>query len=113
MKFYFTYGTDKQPFYGGWTEVEATNKEMAITAFRTYHPDRAEGFVNCASIYDANSFAKTTMYEEGNFGYRCWERICITVERFVAPDNVEIVGSKTMKEVKKLFKNSMHLEELR
>ena len=23
MKYYFTYGTDGQPFVGGWTEVEA------------------------------------------------------------------------------------------
>lgn len=24
-RFYFTYGTDGQPFVGGWTEVEAPN----------------------------------------------------------------------------------------
>lgn len=25
-KFYFTYGTDGQPFFGGWTEVEAPGR---------------------------------------------------------------------------------------
>ena len=29
MKYYFTYGTDGQPFVGGWTEVEAPNVNLA------------------------------------------------------------------------------------
>ena len=34
MKYYFTYGTDGQPFVGGWTEVEAPNADIACAAFR-------------------------------------------------------------------------------
>lgn len=51
-KFYFTYGTDGQPFFGGWTEVEAPDAHAACAAFRAYHPDKTEGLVNCSSIYD-------------------------------------------------------------
>lgn len=41
-KFYFTYGTDGQPFFGGWTEVEAPDAHAACAAFRAYHPDKTE-----------------------------------------------------------------------
>lgn len=41
-KFYFTYGTDGQPFFGGWTEVEAPDSHAACAAFRAYHPGLSE-----------------------------------------------------------------------
>lgn len=50
-KFYFTYGTDGQPFVGGWTEVEAPDRRAACAAFRSYHPDKTEGLLNCSSVY--------------------------------------------------------------
>lgn len=46
-KFYFTYGTDGQPFFGGWTEVEAPDAHAACAAFRAYHPDKTEGLSLC------------------------------------------------------------------
>ena len=49
-KFYFTYGTDGQPFFGGWTEVEAPDAHAACAAFRAYHPDKTEGLVNSHTI---------------------------------------------------------------
>ena len=58
-KFYFTYGTDGQPFFGGWTEVEAPDAHAACAAFRAYHPDKTEGLVNCSSIYDEEKFKLT------------------------------------------------------
>ena len=70
-KFYFTYGTDGQPFFGGWTEVEAPDAHAACAAFRAYHPDKTEGLVNCSSIYDEEKFKLTGMYRESNFGFRC------------------------------------------
>lgn len=42
-RFYFTYGTDGQPFFGGWTEVEAPDAHAACAAFRAYHPDKTKG----------------------------------------------------------------------
>lgn len=51
MKFYFTYGTDGQPFVGGWTEVEAPTARAAAFAFRTFHPDKTEGLLNCSDMY--------------------------------------------------------------
>ena len=29
-KFYFTYGVEGQPFYGGWTEITAPNEEVTV-----------------------------------------------------------------------------------
>lgn len=82
MKFYFTYGTEGQPFYGGWTEVEADNIRAATFAFRAVHPDKTEGLLNCSDLYTENQFKKTDMYQkpEGNFGYRCREIITLRRE---------------------------------
>ena len=62
-KFYFTYGTDGQPFVGGWTEVEAPDRRAA-----------------CSSVYDEAWFKQTEMYRNGNFGVRCHERITLRRE---------------------------------
>lgn len=80
-KFYFTYGSEGQPFCGGWTEVEAPDFHAACAAFRAYHPDKTEGLLNCCSCYTEEDFKKTSMYQQpdGNFGYRCHE--IITLQR--------------------------------
>ena len=75
-KFYFTYGTDlHQPFYGGWTVVEAPDSKIACEMFRAYHPDRSPGLLNCAEIYTEAAFNLTAMNDIGNFGSRCHEII--------------------------------------
>lgn len=82
-RFYFTYGQDeRQPFIGGWTEVEAPDMDAAIAAFRVYHPDRDDaGFVNCAGIYPEAEFARTKMGRDGNnFGVGCREVITLSRE---------------------------------
>lgn len=79
-KFYFTYGTDGQPFRGGWTEVEATDGHAACTAFRAYHPDKIEGLLNCSSVYTEEQFKTTEMFVTGNFGFRCHETIILRRE---------------------------------
>lgn len=83
-KFYFTYGTSKsQPFFGGWTEVEASDRNAAAYAFRSVHPDKNEGIVNCAGIYSEDEFKTTDMYtNNNNLGYACHERITLKIERF-------------------------------
>lgn len=78
MKFYFTYGTEGQPYYGGWTEVEASDGRIACMAFRAYHPDKTEGILNCSSVYDEEYFKLTEMHSSDNFGYRCHETITVT-----------------------------------
>ena len=50
-KFYFTYGSEGQPFCGGWTEVEAPNLHAACAAFQAYHPDKTEGLLNLSLIH--------------------------------------------------------------
>lgn len=77
-KFYFTYGTDGQPYVGGWTEVEAPNRRFACCVFRMFHPDRTDGLLNCCSVYDEEQFQRTSMYGPGgNFGFRCHETITV------------------------------------
>lgn len=81
-KFYFTYGTEGQPFVGGWTEVEAPNREIACAAFRAVHPDKTEGLLNCSSVYSEEQFDKTQMAgSKGNFGYFCHEAISVAITR--------------------------------
>lgn len=78
-RFYFTYGTDGQPFRGGWTEVIAPNRSAACAAFRAFHPDKTENLLNCSSVYDQKSFERTEMFgPSGNFGSRCHEIITLT-----------------------------------
>ena len=77
-KFYFTYGTEGQPFVGGWTEVDAPDRRAACAAFRAYHPYKTEVLLNCFSVYDEDRFKLTEMYRRDNFGFRCHELIQIT-----------------------------------
>ena len=77
MKFYFTYGTDGYPYVGGWTEVDAPDGHAACAAFRAYHPDKIEGLLNCASVYNEDDFQQTEMCQDGNFGSQCHEVICL------------------------------------
>lgn len=81
-KFYFTYGTEGHPFFGGWTEVEAPDFESACSVFRVYHPNKIEPLLNCCTVYTEENFKKTSMYErpDGNFGYRCHETITLRRE---------------------------------
>lgn len=79
-KFFFTYGTNGQPFYGGWTEVIAPNYHLACEAFRAVHPDKTEGMLNCSDIYSEEKFLQSKMSgPEGNFGHHCHETITLSL----------------------------------
>lgn len=81
-RFYFTYGTDGQPFVGGWTEIESPNVDVACFAFRHIHPDRTPGLLNCSSVYTEEQFKLTGMNgPEGNFGRFCQETITVNITR--------------------------------
>lgn len=77
-KYYFTYGSEGQPFVGGWTEIEAPAAKTACAIFRAFHPDRDEGFLNCCAYYTEAQFMATTMAKRGNLGARCHEKITVT-----------------------------------
>ena len=69
MKYYFTFGSNEtQPFKGGWTIVYADSWEEAINKFCVVHPKTADGFINCAFVYDEDKFKQTKMYTNGNLG---------------------------------------------
>lgn len=87
-RFYFTYGISGHPFMGGWTVVFADDIDAACLAFRAYHPDKIEGVLNCAFVYDNEQFEKTEMPQKGNFGYRCRE--VITFLRKVVKNKMEV-----------------------
>lgn len=74
--FYFTYGTDGHPFFGGWTIIAAQTRASACAVFRAYHPDKIPGILNCCSCYSEEEFEKTEMNgPDGNFGYHTHEVI--------------------------------------
>ena len=80
-KFYFTYGSEGQPFFGGWTEVEAPDMHAACCAFRAIHPDKTEGLLNCCGIYAEEDFKKTCMAgPNGNIHRFCHEKISLHCE---------------------------------
>lgn len=81
-KYYFTYGSEGQPFSGGWTEVIAPNLRMACGAFRAVHEDKTEGLLNCCSVYNEADFEedRNGMFKTGNFGKYCHEVITLNVE---------------------------------
>lgn len=80
-KFYFTYGSEGHPFFGGWTEVEAPDFETACDVFRVYHPNKIGNLLNCCTVYTEENFRQTSMYGPGgNFGYRCHETITLRRE---------------------------------
>lgn len=80
-KFIFTYGSEGQPFVGGWTEIQADDEDQAIAAFQIFHPNK-DGFLNCCSVYTEDEFKRTRMAgPKGNLGYFCHETI--TLQRSV------------------------------
>lgn len=50
MKFYFTYGSSGMAYEGGWTEVEAPSKAIAVQAFTAFHR-AVNGITACSDIY--------------------------------------------------------------
>ena len=73
--FYFTYGTEGQPFVGGWTMVVAESFNAACEKFREVHPDNTNGLLNCAGVYSEEYFSTTPMATKGNLGAFCHEVI--------------------------------------
>lgn len=84
-KFYFTYGLSGQPFFGGWTVVEAPDERTACELFRAVHPDKEPGIMNCCSVYTEAEFKDTNMAGPcGNYRRFCHETI--TLRRYAAED---------------------------
>lgn len=88
-RFYFTYGIEGEPFFGGWTEVEAPTILAASFAFRAFHSDETDRLQNCPSVYEEEQFKRTTMYKYGNFGQRCHETITLNRELHREKENGE------------------------
>ena len=94
-KYYFTYGTEGQPFVGGWTEVEAPNADIACAAFRAIQHDKEPWILNCSSAYTEEVFLKSGMAgSDGNFRKFCHERITFTVEPCDPDEPVDFEKSK-------------------
>ena len=72
----FTYGSEGQPFVGGWTEVMAPDEETAVRIFEAFHPPVRGNLIPCASIYTLDEFKETKMVM-GNLGARCHESIIV------------------------------------
>ncbi len=81
--YYFTYGSEGQPFCGGWTEITAPDMRTACEFFRFIHPDKIEGYLNCCSVYSEENFKKSEMYTKGNFGIFCREKYIIQIQKII------------------------------
>lgn len=92
-KYYFTYEGDfynremgkeprRQPFKGGWTEVEAPDLLSAVGLFFDVHPETRNYAEELGydSEYDEEKFRELGLAEKGINGYKCVERITMNVE---------------------------------
>lgn len=69
--YYYTFGTDERyPYQGGWIQVFAETMKEANQLFRKYYPDRHEGILNCAMVYEQEEFPRS-MLINGNLGWYC------------------------------------------
>ena len=75
--FYFTYGTEGHPFYGGWSIIAAPDINTAIAVFQLFHPNKHGDCLNCSSYYTEEQFRNTGMWKHGNFGARLHEVISL------------------------------------
>lgn len=92
MNYYFTYGTSEDyPFHGGWSEVTADNIQQAKELFKLAHPCKHENTLNCADVYTEQYFKTLSMFNDGNFGYKCHEQIFLNIRPVL---NDECVPSK-------------------
>ena len=80
--FFFTYGSEGQPFRGGWTVISAPDRATACAIFRLFHPDKVDGLLNCCKVYTDDDFFETSMFRYGNLGARLQERITVQQEIF-------------------------------
>ena len=83
-KYFFTFGDDPRfPFPDGWVEVESPERELAIRAFKTFHPDRdGTGVVNCADFYSESEFRLLNHSANLNTWHgKCHERITVVHTR--------------------------------
>ena len=82
--FYFTFGSSSEfPYRDGYLVVKAYSKPEAVSIFRSYFPDRTEGVVNCAFIYDQEGWEKTAM--DALSYYPCYQ----VIEYEKVPDRKE------------------------
>ena len=78
-KYYVTFGSEGQPFHGGWLEIEAENYNQACHLFMAIYPPK-DGLMNCCSIYHEENFKKTSMYQTNdNMGSSCHGTISLNI----------------------------------
>ena len=78
--YYITFGSEGQPFKGGWIIIEAENEAQAQKLFRAiYQPfDSYDALLKYCSMYDERSFKNTIMYKSNdNLGAGCHCKISI------------------------------------
>lgn len=85
-RYYLTYGLDPTyPYQGGWTTIEAPNRDVACAVFKAFHPSENNHSLNFEDIYTEEEFVETNMNgPNGNLGAHCHELITVH-RRVVAP----------------------------
>ena len=81
MKFYFTFGSENQPFKGGWVIINADSREQACMLFRAAFQLDDE-MINCCNIFGEKEIKRTKMYREtDNFGSACHCELSLKIEK--------------------------------
>lgn len=75
QKFYYTFGSEGQPYDGGWVEIIAEDFHEADKLFNKRYGCSPGGFIRCAGRYTEETFKKTSMYKRGNFGSFCHDTL--------------------------------------
>lgn len=71
-KYFITFGSEGQPFKGGWIEVYAESESQARKLYNAVFPPNELGFARFSGCYSKGQFEKTKMYEKGsNLGAGC------------------------------------------
>ena len=81
MKFYFTFGSENQPFKGGWVIINADSREQACMLFRAAFQLDDE-MIKCCNIFGEKEFKRTKIYRENdNFGSACHCELSLKIEK--------------------------------
>ena len=81
--YYITFGSEGQPFKGGWIIIEAETIEQACKIFRAMHQykETNDTLLKFCSIYTEEAFKQTEMYKgNDNLSAGCHCKISIKKE---------------------------------
>lgn len=94
-KYYFTFGSEGQPYKGGWLIIEADNIMIAMGIYRAIYPNKDGDILNCADVYTESEFKRTRMYKNNdNLGSACHCEISLKIKKTAERELISGQNSK-------------------